>query len=223
MNWQNNLNSFTGWAREKFDATLVLAIATETPRWTVVFITLHEPAWIGVTMGVLISWAAKKGWNAWTHNKERWGLFFLNVWVLVSAVLIMAPVLYEMTQHQIHDVNVAQSLIEFSDNALWVWTILVAQSTFMPLIQAVVAMNHEPVALPLHVIDLDLTQPKKQITQHDETETKPIAQQKTTAQQRRAQLDEWVRNNVTINVPDVAQLFGVSKQLIRRELKELRS
>lgn len=207
----HNLEIVLRWAKEKFDATLVLAIATETPRWTVVFITLHEPAWIGVTMGMLISWAAKKGWNAWTHDKSRRGLFALNVWVLVSAVLIMAPVLYEMTQHQIHDVNVAKSLVELHNSALWVWTILVAQSTFMPLIQAVVAMNHSPVAPGLRIIETTVAPTSTQ-----------LATSETPAQQRRATLKQWVDNRVEIVVSEVAQQFGVSQQLIRRELRELR-
>jgi uncharacterized membrane protein (DUF441 family) len=137
------IDAIIAWIKRNWDATLVLAIATETPRWTVVFITLHEPAWIGVTMGVLISWAAKKGWNAWTHDRTRHGLFALNAWVLISAVAIMTPVLLDMTQHKIEDVDVVRTLQALHMYAPIVWSFLVAQSTFMPLIQVVFAL-HSP-------------------------------------------------------------------------------
>ena len=135
------------WCKRNADATLILAIATETPRWTVVFTALHEPAWIGVTMGVLISWAAKRGWHAWKEERTRWGLFVLNAWVLASAVAIIAPVLFEMTKNPIELVNVSDALLSLHPYALWVWVLLVAQSTFMPLIQAVVAQPYASVAV----------------------------------------------------------------------------
>lgn len=141
------LQKLQEWAKKNFDTTLVLAIATETPRWTVVFTALHEPAWIGVTMGVLISWAAKRGWNAWNKQRNRHGLFALNVWVLASAVAIMSPVLLEMTKHPIEEVSVSDALLQLHQYAVWLWVLLVAQSTFMPLIQAVVA-HDVPVQAP---------------------------------------------------------------------------
>lgn len=158
----DNFFSVVGtWAKSNLDATLVLAIATETPRWTVVFTALHEPAWIGVTMGVLISWAAKRGWNAWNKQRNRHGLFVLNTWVLLSAVAIMSPVLLEMTKHPIEHVNVSDALLGLHKYAVWLWVLLVAQSTFMPLIQAVVAHD----MTTKHAID-DVAQPKQQPTQY---------------------------------------------------------
>ena len=82
---------------------------------------------------------------------------------------------------------------------------------------------HETVAPVLRTIDVNVAQPAQQITQQNETVVVPVAQQKPTSAQRRAQLETWLRNNITINVSEVAEGFGVSQQLVRRELKELRS
>lgn len=171
LNIDNHLSAVGAWAKNNLDATLVLAIATETPRWTVVFTALHEPSWIGITMGVLISWAAKRGWNAWNKQRNRHGLFFLNAWVLLSAVAIMSPVLLEMTKHPIEQVNVSDALLGLHEYAVWFWVLLVAQSTFMPLIQAVVAHD----ATVQHVDDA-VAHPTQPTAQYTIEPTQPTAQ-----------------------------------------------
>ena len=183
-----NMNQMGEWAKRNLDTTLVLAIATETPRWTVVFMALHEPSWIGVTMGVLISWAAKRGWNAWNKERHRHGLFALNVWVLASAVAIMAPVLLEMTKHPIEQVDVSAALLSLHEYAVWLWVLLVAQSTFMPLIQAVVAHN---------------------VSQDNEDDANRPTQKKVTRTVRNTQTVEQSEQFV---VPTVQQSYAVIEQ-----------
>ena len=49
----NNIkDKLTVWLQNNIDFALFLAVFTETPRWTVVFVAVHESVFIGIPLGV---------------------------------------------------------------------------------------------------------------------------------------------------------------------------
>ena len=60
----NALCSFGRWMRRNFDFALILAALVEIPRWTVTFLAIHEPLWVGIPLGALLAYATSEGWRA---------------------------------------------------------------------------------------------------------------------------------------------------------------
>lgn len=144
------LTRLGNWLRDHLDLALVLAAATEIPRWTVAFLAIHEPLWVGVPLGALLAWALKDGWNGYFRTK-RLGLLALNVAALVTAICVITPVLYVMTYVPVEQVNLT---MVFGDNVTYrmVWSGLLALSTFLPLIQLSAVRSiadNAPVILPV--------------------------------------------------------------------------
>ena len=59
--------------------------------------------------------------------------------------------------------------------------------------------------------------------QHETENAQPVAETKATPSQRRETMLQWLRNGIDIKTQQVAEEFGVSATLIRRELAELRN
>lgn len=127
-NFKHNLSA---WLKDNIDFALILAVFTETPRWAVAFMAVNEPLWVGVPLGVLLSFATSHAWRAYFDTKNR-GLFAFNVVSIVIAVAVIAPVLFAMTESQAHEVNIA-AVLNAPTKA--VWSTLLALTTFIPLVQ----------------------------------------------------------------------------------------
>ena len=63
----------------------------------------------------------------------------------------------------------------------------------------------------------------QQEAQHETDNAQHIAETKATPAQRRETMLQWLRNGIDIKTQQVAEEFGVSATLIRRELAELRN
>ena len=126
----NNIkDKLTVWLQNNIDFALFLAVFTETPRWTVVFVAVHESVFIGIPLGVLLAFATSKAWRTYFETKDR-NLLYLNISSMVIAVLVIAPVLFAMTKVEAKDVQIANVL---NTPLVWIWAFLLALTTFIPL------------------------------------------------------------------------------------------
>ena len=133
---QNNITQEAGqaarrWIKENIDFPLVLAMVTETPRWTVAFIAIHEPLWIGIPLGILLAFATSKAWRYYFRTGSK-GMLIFNVISVLMAITVITPVLFAMTEVPPDQVQIGKVL---SDLGVWVWTAILALTTFIPLIQ----------------------------------------------------------------------------------------
>jgi hypothetical protein len=143
------------WCKENVDFAFVLAVFTETPRWTVTFLAINEPLWIGVPLGVLLAFATSKVWKHYYRTRSRWALTF-NILAIVLAMLVITPVLYAMMDAHPRDVDVTVVLTDWRTiNPLrMTWAAGLALLTFVPLVQLAavhgvqmpVVQNAKPIA-----------------------------------------------------------------------------
>lgn len=117
------------WLQRNVDFAFFLAAFTETPRWTVAFMAIHEPMWVGIPLGVLLAFATAKAWRKFFVSRD-WRLFWFNVASIVIAVMVIAPVLF--AQSSGHDVDLS---VVLGSKMLWVWATVLALTTFIPLVQ----------------------------------------------------------------------------------------
>lgn len=118
------------WVRRNVTFGLVLAIATEAPRWAFAFIGAHEPVWAGVAVAVLMAFAAAQGWDEYFRRRDRL-LLSLNLGQIASALVIITPVIYAMLLGAGHTVQVKDIAAGWF---LWVWCATLVLSTFLPLV-----------------------------------------------------------------------------------------
>lgn len=123
------------WCKDNIDFAFVLAVFTETPRWTVTFMAIHEPLIIGVPLGVLLAFATSKVWKHYFHTRS-WSMLIFNILAIVLAVAVISPVLYAMTEHAPDAIRIATVL----PDPLWraAWAVALALTTFVPLVQLAV-------------------------------------------------------------------------------------
>lgn len=128
----NALCSFGRWIRLHFDFALLLAAAVEIPRWTVTFLAIHEPLWVGIPLGALLAYATSEGWKAYFADPHRIKLLVFNVASLLAATFVITPVLFSMASAPIDEIDLA-ALLPFE--WLLAWSAVLAVTTFAPLIQ----------------------------------------------------------------------------------------
>lgn len=127
------------WVRANVDFAFVLAVFTETPRWTVTFLAIHEPLWIGVPLGVMLAFATSKAWKYYFATRS-WKMFTFNVAAIALAVFVIAPVLYAMIGHKPDEVDITNVLPNVW--VRWAWSSGLALTTFIPLVQLAVVHGH---------------------------------------------------------------------------------
>ncbi len=132
------------WIEDNIDFALILAAVTETPRWTVAFVAINEPLWIGVPLGLLLAFATSKAWRYYFRTKSTPMLIF-NVFSILMAVAVIAPVLFAMTSVPPADVRMADVL---PTQGVWVWAVIMAVTTFVPLIQLAAIQTAQPATAP---------------------------------------------------------------------------
>lgn len=128
--WQ----SVQPWADRNVTFGLVLAIVTEVPRWTFAFAAAHEPIWAGCALAALMSYAAAHAWEEYFARHDRL-LLLLNSLSLGFGVFTISPVIFAMTSGGGHSVQITTVL---PTPLLWAWSIVLASTTFLPLIQVAV-------------------------------------------------------------------------------------
>lgn len=122
------------WAQRNVTFGLVLAVVTEVPRWTFAFAAAHEPIWAGCALAALMSYAAAHAWEEYFARHDRL-LLILNGLSLAFGVFTISPVIFAMTNGGGHSVDMKQVL---NTPMLWAWSIVLASTTFLPLIQVAV-------------------------------------------------------------------------------------
>lgn len=138
-----------GWCKDNVDFAFILAVFTETPRWTVTFMAIHEPLWIGIPLGVLLAFATSKVWRHYFATRSLWSLSF-NIASILLAVLVITPVLYAMTETQPHQVDVTTVFEDLQKVNGWrmAWAGGLALLTFIPLVQLAAVHGTQPSAKP---------------------------------------------------------------------------
>ena len=129
------------WLKRHFDFALILAAAVEIPRWTVTFLAIHEPLWVGIPLGALLDYATSEGWKAYFTDPHRYKLLAFNVVSLLAATFVITPVLFSMASAPIDEIDLAALL-----PPVWLlaWSAVLAVTTFAPLIQ-LAAVKSTPV------------------------------------------------------------------------------
>lgn len=122
------------WAQRNVTFGLVLAIVTEVPRWTFAFAAAHEPIWAGCALAALMSYAAAHAWEEYFARHDKL-LLLLNGLSLGFGVFTISPVIFAMTKGGGHSVQMTSIL---PTPLLWLWSIVLASTTFLPLIQVAV-------------------------------------------------------------------------------------
>lgn len=122
------------WAQRNITFGLILAVLTEVPRWTFAFSAAHEPMWAGCALAALMSYAAAHAWEEYFAQHD-WLLLLLNSLSLAFGVFTISPVIFAMTSGGGHDADIRDVL---SGAWLWAWSIVLASTTFLPLIQVAV-------------------------------------------------------------------------------------
>lgn len=122
------------WAQRNITFGLILAVLTEVPRWTFAFSAAHEPMWAGCALAALMSYAAAHAWEEYFAQHD-WLLLLLNSLSLAFGVFTISPVIFAMTSGGGHDADIRDVL---SGGWLWAWSIVLASTTFLPLIQVAV-------------------------------------------------------------------------------------
>ena len=128
----NALCGFGRWIRQHFDFALLLAAAVEIPRWTVTFLAIHEPLWVGIPLGALLAYATSEGWKAYFADTRRLKLLAFNIASLAAATFVITPVLFSMASAPIDEIDLAALL---PPAWLLAWAGVLAVTTFAPLIQ----------------------------------------------------------------------------------------
>lgn len=139
------LKNIGAWIRTHFDFALLLAAAVEIPRWTVTFLAIHEPLWVGIPLGALLAYATSEGWKAYFVDTRRVKLLCFNIASLAAATFVITPVLFSMASAPIDEIDLAALL-----PPLWLlaWAGVLAVTTFAPLIQ-LAAVKSTPTETPL--------------------------------------------------------------------------
>lgn len=122
------------WVSRNVTFGLILAVVTEVPRWTFAFSAAHEPIWAGCALAALMSYAAAHAWEEYFVRHDRL-LLTLNGLSLGFGVFTISPVIFAMTQGGGHSVQMTSIL---PTPLLWLWSIVLASTTFLPLIQVAV-------------------------------------------------------------------------------------
>lgn len=123
-------NGVKPWAQRNITFGLVLAIATEAPRWVFAFVGAHEPVWAGIAVAVLMSFAAAQGWDEYWKRRDSLLLSML-VGQVASAMVIITPVIFAMAMSAGHGMQIKDIVAPWY---LWVWAGTLVVSTFLPLI-----------------------------------------------------------------------------------------
>jgi len=131
------------WTQRNVTFGLVLAIATEAPRWVFAFVGAHEPVWAGIAVAVLMSFAAAQGWDEYWKRRDSLLLSML-VCQVASAMVIITPVIFAMAMGAGHGMQIKDIVAHWY---LWVWAGTLVVSTFLPLIVVayVEVQRHESV------------------------------------------------------------------------------
>lgn len=177
-------DSVVRWLKENVDFAFFLAAFTETPRWTVAFMAVHEPMLVGVPLGVLLSFATARAWRKFFETRNWW-LFSFNALSMLIAVAVIAPVLYAMTTVPADQVDLSKVL---SPVWLGVWASLLALTTFIPLVQ-LAAVQDIPLLRTKEVKVQKPVQPKTESVQPDVQEDVQTEQ----VEEKPAQVDDKVR------------------------------
>jgi hypothetical protein len=217
------------WMAHHFDAALLLAAAVEIPRWTVTFLAIHEPLWVGIPLGALLAYATSEGWKAYFLAPRRYKLLTFNVVSLAAATFVITPVLFSMASAPINEIDLAALL-----PPMWLlaWAGVLAVTTFAPLIQLAAVKSvpaNTPLETPAELPTLNDTTPAPIVApvpaqSHSEAAgktRKPRKVAKTgklTQEQRRAQiLSAGLQTSA-----DVQRIFTVSKRTADGDLAEVR-
>lgn len=197
-------------SKEATLSVLVIALIAQIPHAAYVFthIGKQQETWFSFGHGGAYAIALELAVLLFVVRNRKWESYgFAAVSVLIN-----------LSYYNMHGVST------FALSAFPAWLVSVALPVAIACYSHDIA--HETVQHSFTTIDVPVQhsaeQPQLEMKPVAES-VEPVAAQRPTAAKRRAQLEAWLQNNITVNVAQVAQQFEVSQTLIRRELKELRT
>lgn len=186
-------------SKEATLSVLVIALIAQIPHAAYVFthIGKQQETWFSFGHGGAYAIALELAVLLFVVRNRKWESYgFAAVSVLIN-----------LSYYNMHGVST------FALSAFPAWLVSVA----LPV--AIACYSHD---IAHETVQHSAEQPQLEMKPVAES-VEPVAAQRPTAAKRRAQLEAWLQNNITVNVAQVAQQFEVSQTLIRRELKELRT
>lgn len=207
----------------RMDWALILAAATEIPRWAIAFKAFNEPLAVGVPLGALLAWAMKEGWEKYFDTKSKLILGF-NIWMFFTATYIIWPVLYTMIEKEMHEVTLQEFHIAEVDPFLASVSIALATATFLPLIviSAVRSMTpkviEQPVKEPARRSTAIVPAKKeKSVVKTQDSGDFYVAQ----GEDPKESVRRWLDAGQPITATKLAELVGLSSPSISRIKKEI--
>lgn len=193
------------WLRANVDFAFFLAAFTETPRWTVAFLAVNEPMWVGVPLGVLLSFATARAWRKF-FEARNWWLFGFNVASMVIAVIVIAPVLKAMTKVEAQHIDLSLVL---DDTWLWVWSVVLALTTFIPLVQLAAVQDVSQVASK--PVTQRKAKPVAEAVQPEDDDAQPVQQPDKRTRARQLQSEG-------LSQVQIAKIVEVDRSTVNRWL-----
>lgn len=132
--WQKG-NEFWDWLLHGVNWAKVGAAAVEIPRYTVAFMAIHEPWYIGVPLAALVTWATAAAWEYVFERgwKRAWGVAVMNLVSLAVAVTIITPVIYLMMSMPIEEIDMTKFDLLTADPVRLTWAFAMSLVTFIPI------------------------------------------------------------------------------------------
>lgn len=217
--------NFTTNIFNRMDWALILAAATEIPRWAIAFKAFNEPLAVGVPLGALLAWAMKEGWESYFSTRNKLVLGF-NLWMFVTATYIISPVLYTMITHEMNEVTLEGFRITQVDPFLMSVSTALATATFLPLIviSAVRSMrpkvvNNTPAKVEKSSTAIVPAKPKKSVVKKQTQDEGDFYVQP--GEDAKETVRRWMEQGQPITATKLAALVGLSSPSISRIKKEI--
>lgn len=207
---------------------ILLAAMVEIPRWWVAFKAIHEPAMFGVPLAAIITFSMSVSWELYFRIKERFVLI-LNILSLIVSTVIIAPVIYLLTQSDSFTVV----LVNFPWQLRLVWSLALTLATFLPLITLAAVRSYEEkeVAAGSVVIQEEpkteekpervrVAKPKPvTVVENPMAELEESAQEEEAEDRRKIEAWQMLQNGVKQS--QVASHFNVTPRTVRNWVKDL--
>ena len=169
-----------------------------------------------------------KSWDMWRNSKKTIVPLAISVSAFVVYFILVMALVYTL------EVSSGHSLAPLAFPVVSVVAAVALGVTRWH--KRIETTEMESVTVAQLVAELDATKAKhnrtvaqlekqlaQQEAQHETDNAQHVAETKATPAQRRETMLQWLRNGIDIKTQQVAEEFGVSATLIRRELAELRN
>lgn len=207
---------------------IVLAAMVEIPRWWVAFKAIHEPAMFGVPLAAIITFSMSASWELYFRIKGTF-LLMLNILSLIVSTIIIAPVIYLLTQSNSFTVV----LSEFSWQLRLVWSLALTLATFLPLITFAAVRSYKeekepaPAPVPVSEVSVPKTETSLEVKEHKVSRSKSLLRKENAMEQPTEEISDerkkvaWQMLQNGVKQSQVASHFMVTPRTVRNWVKDI--